>query len=50
MLRYKFFKKFDAWLRIGETVYPLQTSNSSGLDQINSNHKTDIRVQVRWEF
>ena len=50
MFRYKFFKKLDAWLRIGETVYPFQTSNGSGLDQINSNHKTDIRMQVRWEF
>ncbi len=50
MLRYKFFRKIDTWLRVGETVYPFQTNNGSGLDQINSNHKTDVRVQVRWEF
>ena len=50
MFRLKFFKKIDTWLRVGETVYPFQAFISSGLDQINANHKTDIRIQVRYEF
>jgi hypothetical protein len=50
MLNYHITKGLDIWARIGQTVYSGLDVISSGLDEINGSKKTDVRLQVRWEF
>jgi hypothetical protein len=48
MVHYRMNKKIDAWVRVGETFYPDEQTIGSGLDLINSNHKTDFKLQIRF--
>jgi len=50
VLRYKIAKGVDVWLRYGRTSYSNQDSISSGLDEIEGNHKSEIKTQVRIMF
>lgn len=40
-------RRADAWLRLSRTEWPGQASSGSGLDEIASFHRTDIRAQLR---
>lgn len=50
MINYHIMKGLDIWARIGQTVYSKLDVISSGLDEIDGPKKTDLRLQVRWEF
>jgi DNA uptake protein ComE-like DNA-binding protein len=39
-----------AWLKLGQTWYFNQPTSGSGYDKINSNHQTDVRVQLRYRW
>lgn len=46
MLRYKFNKKFDLWLRVSRWVYDNVDAISSGLNEIEGNTRTDVKAQL----
>jgi uncharacterized protein YjiS (DUF1127 family) len=49
-LNYDISKKLTTWFRIAQTVQVGQTTIGSGLDEIQSNHKTDFRWQFLYNF
>ncbi len=49
-IRYQYKKWFDAWIKVGQWLYDNKTTVGSGNDLINANHKTDIRLQLRFSF
>ena len=50
MLKMDAFKNLDIWLRLARTIYRDKTSIGSGADKINSNHKTEIKVQLKFSL
>jgi hypothetical protein len=40
----------DVWLRYGAWIYRDQTVITSGLQEINGNVRSDLKLQVRWNF
>ncbi len=50
MLRYKAGRGVNFWARYGTTIYDNDDTVGSGLDQISSNHKSDLKLQVRIDF
>jgi hypothetical protein len=48
--KFRIKRGIDLWLRYARTVYDNQTTVSSGLDEINANHKTEVKAQVRFQF
>ena len=44
-LNYDLTKKISLWFRFAQTIYPGKIAIGSGLDQINSSHKSEIKVQ-----
>lgn len=49
-LRYRIYKGIDAWFRVGNLFYSNRDNVGSGLEQTRSNHRTDIKVQLRLKF
>lgn len=49
-LKYKVMKKIDFWIRYALFVYQNTNTVGSGLDQINGNKKTDVKLQLRYQF
>jgi len=49
-LKYSLSEKIDIWLRAARTVYADMDLTGSGLTEIDSNHKTDFKVQIRIKF
>lgn len=49
-LRYKVKKGIDVWLRYAQTAYSNQDIIGSGNDEIEGNKKTEVKMQVRFEF
>jgi hypothetical protein len=49
-IRYRIAKKIDLWARYAITVYNDKASISSGLDEIMGNKKSDVRLQLRYQF
>jgi hypothetical protein len=45
-LNYDLSKKLSLWMRWAQTIYPEKGFIGSGLDEINSNKKTEIKVQI----
>lgn len=44
-------RNFEIWVRVASTIYDNQTAQSVGsLNQINSNHKTELKLQARIKF
>lgn len=43
-------KGVDFWMRFGTTIFDNKTQVGSGYDQINKNHKSDIKLQLKIEF
>lgn len=49
-LRYRFGRKMDVWLRYATFIYRDVDEVGSGLDAIDGNQRSDVRVQLRWQF
>lgn len=49
-IRYRVYKGIDAWFRVANTFYSNRDHVGSGLEETPSNHRTDIKVQVRFKF
>lgn len=44
-------RNFEIWARVASTIYDNQNVQSEGsLNQINSNHKTELKLQARLKF
>ncbi len=50
LVRWTVVKHIDIFVRYSQTVYDNQETIGSGLDQINSNVKSDIKAVVKLEF
>ncbi|MBC7627706.1 helix-hairpin-helix domain-containing protein [Ferruginibacter sp.] len=49
-LNYDFTKKLTIWVRVSQSIYPNQTNTGSSLDEINKNHKTELKMQALFKF
>ena len=49
-IRYRIARKMDIWARYSIIVYRDQETISSGLDEIAGNKKSDVKIQVRYQF
>jgi hypothetical protein len=49
-LHYSITKNFELWMRWAQAIYSDKKVLGSGLDEINSNHKSEIKLQVRYLF
>jgi hypothetical protein len=47
---YDLTKKLTLWLKAAQTLYPDKTLIGSGLDEIKSNHKTEVKLQATYNF
>jgi len=50
LLQYRITPQLSFWLRLSRTSYTGLSSIGSGPDEIPSNHKTEIKAQVRLKF
>jgi hypothetical protein len=50
LIQYSPNRKFDIWFRIARTFQKDQKTIGSALEEINANHKTDVVVQLRYNF
>jgi hypothetical protein len=50
MLHYKFFENFDFWLRYAQTWYTDRKEIGSGLNKIEGDTKSEIKIQLRCKF
>ncbi|MBN1413573.1 MAG: helix-hairpin-helix domain-containing protein [Bacteroidales bacterium] len=50
VLRYDITKKLTLWCKWGQTVLNDASSLGTGLDEINGNSRSEIKLQVRWVF
>ena len=49
-LNYDINKKVSIWLRWAQTVYKDKNTVGSGLDEINGNRRSEVKLQSRWIF
>ncbi|WP_199140621.1 helix-hairpin-helix domain-containing protein [Pedobacter sp. ASV12] len=49
-LKYKLLKRLDIWVRYALSFYPRAGTVGSGLDEIEGNKKSDIKLQFRYQF
>jgi hypothetical protein len=47
VIHYRLNRKLDLWLKCSQTAYSNMSSISSGLEKVNGNTLSDLRVQVR---
>jgi hypothetical protein len=50
MVRFKPMRRMDVWMRYGAWIYQDQDRIGSGLQEINGNVRSDIKVQMRYRF
>jgi hypothetical protein len=50
LLQYSPTRKIDLWFRIARTIQRDAKTIGSGLEKINSNHRTDVVAQIRYKF
>jgi hypothetical protein len=50
LLHQRINRKVDFWIRISETIYSNMSSISSGLQKINGNRLSEVRMQLRFTF
>ena len=48
--QYKLNRKLDIWIKLGRYIYPDQSTIGNDAAQINSNHKTDLGIELRAKF
>lgn len=49
-INYDVNRKITLWARISQFYYPAQNPIGSALDQINKNHKTELKLQLLYKF
>lgn len=49
-VKYKLSKSLSAWTRIARTIYSEKEKIGSGLDEIKGNSKTEVKVQMIYDF
>ncbi|HEY8690272.1 MAG TPA: helix-hairpin-helix domain-containing protein [Chitinophagaceae bacterium] len=49
-LNYDITRKWSLWLRFAQTIYPDKNIIGSGLDEINGNKKTEVKLQTIFNF
>lgn len=49
-VNYDLTRKLTLWARIAQTVNPDRTVIGSGLDEIQGNHKTEVKLQMIYRF
>ncbi|HTC01565.1 MAG TPA: helix-hairpin-helix domain-containing protein [Ferruginibacter sp.] len=47
---YEFSKKLGLWCRFAQTIYKDQTTVGTGLDEINGNKRTEVKLQAIYQF
>lgn len=50
ILQYQFRKRLDVWIRYGQFLYNNRTTVGSGLNEIQGNRKSEIKIQLRLSF
>jgi len=50
VLKYTIIKGIDCWFRIAQTFFADKQVISTGLNEITGNHKTEVKVQLRFTF
>jgi hypothetical protein len=50
MLQYKWRNKLDIWLRYAQSYFPNDYVQSSGINEVNANTLSELKLQVRWTF
>ncbi len=50
MLKYELGRNIDIWLRWAQFYYTDRNEVGTGLEAINGNTRSDVRVQMRWTF
>lgn len=49
-VRYRINRSLDLWGRFAQTIYNSRESIGSGLDLIEGNKKSEIKIQLRWRW
>ena len=49
-VNYDFSKKLSIWMRFAQTIYPEKNTIGSGLDLINGNKKSELKMQLIFRF
>jgi hypothetical protein len=49
-INYDISKKLTCWARFAQTIYPGQTSVGSGLDKIAGNRRSELKMQIMYNF
>ena len=49
-INYDFSRKWSVWARLAQTIYPGKESIGSGLDEIKGKHKTELKIQLMYQF
>jgi hypothetical protein len=50
LFQYQANKKLDLWMRYARTALRNEKTISSGLEEINQPHKSEVKMQVRYKF
>ncbi len=50
IFRYQFKKNFDLWVKYSQSLYNNRTTINSGLNEIQGNKKSELRIQLRLRF
>ena len=50
LANYKFSRSFEAWARWSQFYYPDRETIGTGLEEIDGNRKSEVKVQVRVRF
>lgn len=50
VVKYTLNRHFDFWFRIANTYYADKQNLGSGLDAIEGNNRTDVKLQLRYKF
>lgn len=49
-VNYDFSKKLSAWFRVAQTIYKERNTVGSGLDEIQGNKRTEVKLQLQYYF
>ncbi len=49
-VNYDVNKKLTLWARVAQYLYPERTTIGSGLDEIQGNHRTEVKLQALYKF
>ncbi len=49
-INYDLSKKISIWARVAQYLYPNKANIGSGLDEIQGNHRTEVKLQALYKF